>query len=81
MARPQVILPTFRVSIPNIPIFPNDPLLIVDSTLLFSTPGTQSVVATSGAMSYEFGSRGGEGNSMQSSLYLNITPVGFATHY
>jgi hypothetical protein len=81
MARPQVIWPTFRVSVPNIPILPNDPLMIVDSTLSLSTPGSQAVTATTGVMSYEFGTRGGVGNSIQSSLYLNITPVGFATHY
>ncbi len=81
MARPQVTWSTLRVSVPNTPILPNDPLLIVDSTLLFSTSGTQAVTATTGAMSYEFGSRGGTGNSLQSSLYLNITPVGFKTGY
>ncbi len=81
MARPQPTWPTFRVSAPNIPILPNDPLLIVDSTLLFSTSGSQAVTATTGAMSYEFGQRGGTGNSISSSLYLNITPVGFANHY
>jgi hypothetical protein len=81
MARPQVSWSTFRVSVPNLPVLPNDPLIIVDSTLLFSTAGRQAVTATTGAMSYEFGSRGGIGNSIQSSLYLNITPVGFATHY
>jgi len=81
MARPQPTWPTFRVSIPNIPVLPNDPLMIVDSTLLFSTSGRQVVTATTGAMSYEFGTRGGAGNSISSSLYLNITPVGFATHY
>jgi hypothetical protein len=81
MARPQVSYPALRVSCPNLPILPNDPLMIVDSTLLFSTTGRQAVTATTGAMSYEFGSRGGTGNSMQSSLYLNISPVGFVTHY
>jgi hypothetical protein len=81
MARPQPTYSTFRVSCPNIPILPNDPLMIVDSTLNFSTSGNQAVVATTGAMSYEFGQRGGTGNSISSSLYLNITPVGFATHY
>jgi hypothetical protein len=81
MARPQVLWPTFRVSVPNLPILPNDPLMIVDSTLLFSTAGTQVVTATTGAMTYEFGTRGGTGNSISSALYLNITPVGFANHY
>ena len=81
MARPQVSWSTFRVSIPNTPILPNDPLLIVDSTLLFSTTGRQAVTATTGAMSYEFGTRGGAGNSIQGSLYLNLQPVGFSNHY
>lgn len=81
MARPQVSWSTFRVSVPNLPILPNDPLLIVDSTLLFSTTGRQAVTATTGAMSYEFGTRGGAGNSIQGSLYLNLQPVGFANHY
>lgn len=81
MARPQVSWSTFRVSVPNTPILPNDPLLIVDSTLLFSTAGRQAITATTGAMTYEFGSRGGTGNSIQGSLYLNLQPVGFANHY
>ncbi len=81
MARPQVSWSTFRVSVPNIPILPNDPLMIIDSTLNFSTSGQQAVTATTGAMSYEFGTRGGTGNSLQSSLYLNIQPVGFKTGY
>lgn len=81
MARPQVSWSTLRISVPNIPILPNDPLMIVDSTLLFSTSGRQAVTATTGSMTYEFGSRGGTGNSIQSSLYLNIVPVGFANHY
>ncbi len=81
MARPQVTWSTLRINPPNNPILPNDPLLIVDSTLHFSTAGTQAVTATTGAMSYEFGSRGGTGNSLQTSLYLNITPVGYASHY
>jgi len=81
MARPQVSWSTFRVSVPNLPILPNDPLLIVDSTLLFSTTGSQAVTATTGAMSYEFGTRGGAGNSIQGSLYLNLQPVGFKTGY
>jgi hypothetical protein len=81
MARPQVSWSTFRVSVPNLPILPNDPLLIVDSTLLFSTTGRQAVTATTGSMSYEFGSRGGTGNSIQGSLYLNLQPVGFSNHY
>ncbi len=81
MARPQVSWSTFRVSVPNTPILPNDPLVIVDSTLNFSTSGNQAVTATTGAMSYEFGTRGGTGNSLQSSLYLNIQPVGFKMGY
>ena len=66
---------------PNIPIFPNDPLMIVDSTLNFSTSGQQVVTATTGDMVYEFGERGGTGNSFRSNLYLNITPIGMAYHY
>jgi len=81
MARPQLTWSTLRINPPNNPILPNDPLMIVDSTLGFSTSGNQVMTATTGAMTYEFGSRGGDGNSLQSSLYLNITPVGFATHY
>ena len=72
MARPQGHGQLLGYQYLTLPILPNDPLLIVDSTLNFSTSGRQAVTATTGAMSYEFGQRGGTGNSISSSLYLNI---------
>jgi hypothetical protein len=69
------------VNPPNIPIFPNDPIMIVDNTLNFSTSGNQAVVATVGDMVYEFGERGGTGSSFGPNLHLNIQPVGMAYHY
>ncbi len=81
MARPRVQWSTMVITPPNTPIFPNDPLMIVDSTLSFSTTGQQVMTATAGDMVYEFGQRGGEGNVYSSNLSLSITPIGSATHY
>ena len=80
-AKPQVRWSNLVISSPNIPILPNDPLLIVDSTLGFSSAGNPAQVATTGNMSYQFGERGGDGNNLVSGMYLNIEPVGYATHY
>jgi hypothetical protein len=80
-ARPQVRWTGLRISSPNTPILPNDPLLIVDSTLGFSSAGNPAHVLTTGDMSYQFGERGGDGNNLVSGMYLNIEPVGYATHY
>lgn len=80
-AKPQIRWNNLVISSPNIPILPNDPLLIVDSTLGFSSAGAPAHVATTGNMSYEFGERGGDGNNLVSSMNLRIEPVGYATHY
>jgi hypothetical protein len=80
-AKPQVRWSNLVVSSPNIPIMPNDPLLIIDTTLGLSSAGNLAHVATTGNMSYQFGERGGDGNNMISGMYLNIEPTGYATHY
>ncbi len=81
MGRPKVQWSTMVITPPNIPILPNDPLMIVDNTLGFSTTGNQVMTATAGDMVYEFGTRGGEGNVYSSNLSLSIIPTGMANHY
>jgi hypothetical protein len=82
MSRPRVTWSSMTLSAaPNIPILPNDPLMIVDAYLNFSAAGQPIRTATAGDMTYEFGTRGGEGNVFRSNLYLSVQPVGLAINY
>lgn len=81
MARPRINWNTTTITPPNIAILPNDPLMIVDSTLNLSTPGQQVMIATTGDMTYEFGTSGGTGSVYSAQLSLSIQPTGIANHY
>lgn len=81
MARPRVNYSMAKVSAPNIPIMPGDPIMISDNILGYSSTGTQAVMAVCGDMTYTWGTKNGSGLTYQKPTYLNIQPVGNVTRY
>lgn len=76
MARPRVNFNMATVTAPNIPIFPNDPILISDSVMGFSTAGTQAVMTTCGDITYSWSI-----GNYQAPTILSIQPVSNPTYY
>jgi hypothetical protein len=79
LARPRTVYNFPKVSAPNIPPFPGDPIIISDSILGFSTSGNQVVVTTCGDMTYSWGNVGS--GSYEAPTNLSINAIGIHARY
>lgn len=79
LARPRTVYNFPRVTAPNIPPFPGDPMVISDSILDFSTPGDQVVITTCGDMNYSWGNMGT--GSYEAPTNLSINAIGIHSRY
>jgi hypothetical protein len=75
LARPRTVYNFPKVSAPNIPPFPGDPIIISDSILGLSTSGNQVVLTTCGDMTYQWGNQGSGGYEAPTNLSINAIGI------
>jgi hypothetical protein len=76
MGKPRANFSMSRVTAPNIPVYPGDPIIISDTVLGFSASGGQAVIAKCGDMTYTWNI-----GEYQAPTILNIQPVTTVTRY
>jgi hypothetical protein len=79
MSRPRTTYSFPRVTAPNIPIFPGDPIVISDSVLGFTKSGNRVTLTTCGDMFYQWGEFGR--GDYQAPTELNIQAIGIHGRY
>jgi len=74
-ARPRTMYNFPRVTAPNIPIVPGDPIVISDKILGLSAPGSQVMLTVCGDMTYQWGAAGRGDYEAPTNLSINALGV------